>query len=243
MRGLWLLLISTACGAVVPAPIELGLSPRSCWPYSEGHVYAGYPIVRDAYWYCHKYYEGFSESDPTLCDRSIVNVQTRCDGVPCADPTVEPLKHSANQGARRVIVTPQAPGPLRIEYAFAHGNGAVDVTSFSCRVEPRPAVSLACTIREPATGAFVPCPTPIPAGAEVHANARVAVRHPGSVAIELYEGTQRVDITCANPEYDEHGVRRACTWTAKAGTYTLRADDGNLEESQALVIAGGPAAP
>ncbi len=235
--------LAAACGNR-SAPVRLFLDQRECWPYGLGHVYAGAPVEWNLSWICNKYDEGYSETDASLCDRSIVDIQAHCDGVPCGQTVVDRRGETdKNHGARRVRVIPQAPGDIHIEYVVTHSTGTRESSHFTCAIEPPAELTLACTVRDKATGGFVPCPSSIVAGTELHLDAHLGVPPDrGALNLEVRtEGSNGLDVpNCVNPLRDERGVTRSCTWIARPGRHTLRAVDGNLVAEMPLEVTSPP---
>lgn len=245
MRSMIAVALVAACGGP-PSPVKLFLDQRECWPYGNGHVYAQAPVEWSFHWICDRYDEGHSETDPTLCDRTIVDVQTHCDGVPCSEAVVDRIGNpDKNHGSRRVRVMPQGPGDIHIEYAITHSNGLRESSHFTCAVEPPAQLTLACTIRDKATGGYVPCPASVPAGTELHLDAQLGVP-PDRGALDLEVRTAAssgLDVpSCVNQKRDERGVTRSCTWIARPGSHMLRAKDGNLVAEIPLEVVTPPGA-
>jgi hypothetical protein len=180
-----------------------------------------------------------------------IAVTAICVGTPCEASVNDGPPKVDYVGGRRIAVRAIAPGPLDVELDLAHVNGFHErYQAFSCEVLPAPAITLTCTTRDPATGAYAPCPTSLPAGREIQVDVHAEIATGTALPPELHvtfdgEPAPRPDIarapvTCMpRPGPSPRARDLRCAGWPTAGHHELAARFRDLPPERYVLEVGG----
>jgi hypothetical protein len=233
-------------GCAYRTPVNVRVSSAiGCDTSSSYRVFAGAPLRSEISWTCTRATEGCCDSsycngcDNATCDALVAEVQVSCSGAPCRVEGVEDVTRPQTM-RRSSVVVPEAPGMLIIDHHVTRASGHRTTHRLRCDVQPRPEITLTCKIRDPASGAFVSCPSSIAAGTEVYATAAVTFvgdRQP--VYLDLTPAAS-VSERAADCRGERDGAReiKRCTWIAVPGRARLRLRIGNIVEQVSIGVRG-----
>jgi len=242
------LALASAC-TIQARPVRPTISPMLCG----APAFVGQPMRQSITWGCEPgEYGRTGDTKDAHCQR-VVELTARCVGVECATSVSIPPTEKW-RGAREIEVIPLAPGPLQLEIALQPVGGPPGrMLAPVCEVLPVPALTLTCQVRDSASGSFVPCPTPVPAGSEIHlqATAQLAAgsRVPmpevslDDVVLSRYKSYRPEPAECLEVKSDDPRTATVrCTTVAPSGPHRFKAQVAHLpEQTLDFEIAGaGP---
>ena len=229
----WSALLVLAIGCAGP---NLSVRPDLRSPEC-GDAYVGVPRYTHLTWRC-EYGQHGSETwrDTGKCQHAL-EATARCEGIACAIDVLDgprgpaPDRRSINEGRRMIEVVPQEPGDMTVLVDLVHAGGLREtVAAPVCAVSSRPLLTIGCQTRDPATGAYSPCPASVPAGAELHVEVTAFAERGTPPAASIFNGDREVSLTYPAPDLecrgqssdDRHVTTIRCTWRPAAGHHVLR---------------------
>ena len=242
------LALASAC-TIQARPVRPTISPLLCGD----PAFVGQPMRQSIAWSCEPgEYGRTGDTKDAHCQR-VVELTARCVGVDCVTSVHTPPTEKW-RGAREIEIVPQTPGPLQLEIAVQPVGGPPQRSlTPACEVLPAPDLTLTCLVRDPTSGSFVPCPTPVPAGWEIHLQATAQIstgsRVPmpevalDGVGLSRYKSYRPEPAECLEVKSDDPRTATVrCTTVAPGGAHRFTAQVGHLpEHTLGFVIAGtGP---
>jgi len=166
------LAVGLSCGPYPLQPVKPTVFEMQCYePLFVGHTY-----TRRINWQCDVGQEGRRGGNTDGRCVGALTTTAWCPDDRCTTSVRAVPQYNGYYGENVVEVVPTAPGPLETWVELRHEVGMIERHRvIACEALPQPTFTITCTMRDPATGSYLACPAAIPAGAEVHLEATVAV--------------------------------------------------------------------